>query len=232
VPETERLAWEKDLLGFYVSGHPLAPYEEVLAMYASATTADLAQKADGEEVLVGGILDSVKAAVTRKGRFEGQRWARFELSDLEGATGGVCFAQEYAQYGKHLEANAIVFIRGRVDFQGNEPSLRAQQVIPLHSAHPLLAGGIVFDLDSADADPSLVTQIRDLCASHAGECRTCVRIHTPDDGTYVIEAGRAMHVEPSAQLLDAARQLVGPDRVKYVPRNGNGNGNGRRRRRR
>ncbi|MFW6163987.1 MAG: DNA polymerase III subunit alpha, partial [Planctomycetota bacterium] len=194
--EAERLAWEKDLLGFYVSGHPLAPYEDVLAMYATATTADLGQKDDGEEVLVGGILDSVKPAVTRKGRFEGQRWARFEFSDLEGTAGGVCFAQEYAQYGKHLEPNAIVFIRGRVDFQGNEPSLRAQQVVPMRGAHHVLAGGIVFDLDSADADRGLITQIRDLCASHAGECRTCVRIRTPDDGTYVIEAGMAMRVQP------------------------------------
>ena len=232
VPEAERLAWEKDLLGFYVSGHPLAPHEDILKMYRSATTADLSEKEDGAEVLVGGIIDSVKAAATRKGRFEGQRWARYEFSDLEGTAAGVMFAQEYAQYGKHLTANAIVFIRARVDYQGNEPSIRAQQIIPMRSAHAMLAGKIVFDLDSDAADAAMITQVRDLCASHNGEAPAWVRIHTPDDGTFVIKAGSAMAVEPSAQLLDAARQLVGTDRVRYVPRNGNGDGDGRRRRRR
>jgi len=232
VSDSERLAWEKDLLGFYVSGHPLAPYEDILAMYATATTAELSQKEDGAEVLVGGIIDSVKAAVTRKGRFEGQRWARYEFSDLEGTAAGVMFAQEYAQHGKHLTANAIVFLRARVDYQGNEPSLRAQQVIPIHSAHAMHAGGRVFNLYSDAADATLITQVRDLCASHNGEAPAYVRIHTPDDGTFVIKAGVAMAVEPSAQLLDAARQLVGTDRVRYVPRNDNGNGNGKRRRRR
>ena len=232
VPESERLAWEKDLLGFYFSGHPLAPYEDVLAMYATCTTAQLGDKEDGEEVIVGGIIDSVKPAVTRKGPFEGKRWARYQLSDLEGSARGVMFAQEYEQYGRYLEPNAIVFLRARVDYQGNEPQLRAQQIIPMQAAHAMLAGGIVFDLESDDADATLITQVRDLCASHSGQAPAYVRIHVPDRGTYVIKAGSAMAVAPSAQLLDAARRLVGPDRVRYRPRNGNGNGNGNGRRRR
>ena len=94
----------------------------------------------------------------------------------------------------------------------------------------MLAGGIVFDLESDGADATLITQVRDLCASHSGQAPAYVRIHVPDGGTYVIKAGIAMAVAPSAQLLDAARRLVGPDRVRYRPRNGNGNGRRRRRR--
>ena len=108
--------------------------------------------------------------------------------------------------------------------------VRAQEIIPIRAAHALLAGGIVFDLDSDAADATLITQVRDLCASHNGAVPAYVRIHTPDDGTFVIKAGVAMRVEPSAPLLDAARKLVGDGRVRYIPHNGNGgaNGNGNR----
>jgi DNA polymerase-3 subunit alpha len=225
VPEAERLAWEKELLGFYVSGHPLARHEELLRMYATATTAELSQKGDGAEVVVGGIVESVRRAVTRKGRFQGQRWARYEFSDLEGTASGVMFAQEYAQYGPHLQKNAIVFIRARVDYQGNEPSLRAQEVVPIERAHAVLAGRLVVELESGAADPATVTQLRDLCASHHGPAEVYVRIRTPEDGTYTIRTGRAMYVEPSARLYEAAVELLGPDKVRFLPREGNGPGN-------
>jgi len=236
VAEGERLAWEKELLGFYVSGHPLAPHEELLAMYSTATTADLATREDGSEVILGGIIESVRRAVTRKGRFQGQRWARYEFADLEGMASGVMFAQEYAQHGQHLRKNAIVFLRARVDYQGNEPSLRAQEVVPIERAHAVLGGRLLVDLDGDAVGPATVTQLRDLCASHHGQMAVLVRIHTPDEGTYTIRVGRAMYVEPSAQLYEEAVRLVGPGNVRFLPREGNGqgngNGNGRNRRRR
>ncbi len=230
-PRAERQSWEKDLLGFYVSGHPLEEHEAVLRMYATATTAQLASKEDGAEVIIGGVVDSVRSAVTRKGKFEGQRWARYELSDLEGAVGGVMFAQEYAEYGKFLRKDAIVFIKGRVDYQGNDPTLRAQQVIPIERAHALLAGGMALDLDAEAANEATLTALRDLCASNHGELPVYVRIRIPDEGAYTIRVGRNMFVQASPQLLDAAGQLVGRDRVRFIPKrdNGNGNNNGGRR---
>lgn len=231
LPLSERQSAEKDLLGFYVSGHPLQDYEDILRMYGSATTAQLGQLEDGTEVTVGGIVDSVRTALTRKGAFEGQRWARYELSDLEGSVNGVVFAQEFAQHGKFLRKDAIVFIKGRVDYQGNEPILRAQEIVPIERAHALLAGGMAIDLDSEAANEATLIALRDLCASHHGELPVYVRIRIPGEGAYVLRVGRSMYVEASAQLLDAASQLVGRDRVRFVPKrnNANGNSNGSRR---
>ncbi len=229
LPLAERQSAEKDLLGFYVSGHPLQEHEDVLRMYGTATTAQLGQLEDGTEVVVGGIMDSVRAAVTRKGKFEGQRWARYELSDLEGSVNGVVFAQEYAQYGKFLRKDAIVFVKGRVDYQGNEPTLRAQEVVPIERAHALLAGGMAVDLDGEAANEATLTALRDLCASHNGGLPVYVRIRIPDEGAYVVRAGVALRVEASPTLLDAAGQLVGRDRVRFLPKRDNGNGNGGRR---
>ncbi|MBM4040868.1 MAG: DNA polymerase III subunit alpha [Planctomycetes bacterium] len=228
----DQQSWEKDLLGFYVSGHPLQEHEDVLRMYATATTAQLAQQEDGTEVVIGGVVDNVRQATTRKGKFEGQRWARYELSDLEGSATGVIFAQEFAQFGKFLHKDAIVFIKGRVDFQGNEPTLRAQEVVPIERAHALLAGSMVVDMDPEAANEATLTALRDLCASHNGQLPVYVRIRFPDEGAYVVRAGIALRVEPSRELLDAALQLIGRDRVRFRPRqNGNGNGGQRPRRR-
>jgi len=225
-PEAERLEWEKDLLGFYVSGHPLATHEGLLRMYATATTAQLASREDGTEIIVGGVIDSVRVSITRKGRNEGQRWARFELSDLVGSVKGVMFADQFAQQGALLKAGRIVFIRARVDFQGNEPSLRAQQVVPIERAHAMLAGTFVVELDDEAAGPDTVTQFRDLCASHHGDVPVYVRIRTADQGTFCIRVGRAMYVQPSDEIYAAAQELVGAGHVRFLPRNGDGNGDG------
>jgi DNA polymerase-3 subunit alpha len=224
--KTERQSWEKDLLGFYVSGHPLEEQEELLRMYATATTAKLSDMEDGTEVVVGGIIDAVRHAVTRKGRFEGQRWARYEFSDLEGSASGVMFAQEYAQCGQFLKKDAIVFIRGRVDFQGNAPSLRAQQVVPIERAHAILAGGLLVELDAEAADPETLKQLCDLCASHHGPLPVYVRVRIPDEGAYLIRAGHSFTIEASNQLYEAARQLLGAASVRFVPRQNGVNGTG------
>ncbi|MFP4055630.1 MAG: DNA polymerase III subunit alpha [Candidatus Brocadiia bacterium] len=232
VPENERLGWEHDLLGFYVSGHPLARHEDILRMYATATTEELSEKEDGEEVIVGGIVDSVRRSVTRKGRFQGQRWARYELSDLAGTASGVLFAREYEQHGRFLAKNAIVFIQGRVDYQGGEPSIRAEQVVPLEGAHAVLASRLVVDMDGEAADQATLTRLRDLCASNHGDIPVYVRIRTPDGAAYVIRAGRAMYVQPSQQLLDDIGRLVGEGNARYTSEKNDNAGNGGRRRRR
>jgi DNA polymerase-3 subunit alpha len=169
-------------------------------------------------------------AVTRKGRNEGQRWARFEFSDLHGTANGVVFADEFTKYGKHLKKGAIVFLRGRVDFQGNEPSLRAQEVVPVEAAHALLAGGMVVDMEEAEADPATLTRLRDLCASHHGQCPVHVRVRAPERGSYCIRVGRSMYVEPSEELYQETLRLVGDGRVRFTKRESNGNGSGARRR--
>lgn len=230
LPLAERQSAEKDLLGFYVSGHPLQEFEDVLRMYGTATTAQLAGIEDGAEVVIGGVVDSIRTQVTRKGPYQGQRWARYELSDLEGAVKGVAFAPEYAQFGKFLTKDAIVFIKGRVDYQGNEPSLRAQEVVPIERAHYILAGGMIVDMDAEAANEATLTALAQLCASHNGQLPLFVRIRCPGDGTYTIRAGVNFRVEASPQLLEAAHQLVGRGSVRFTLKRGNGNGgNGGRR---
>ncbi|NQT51198.1 DNA polymerase III subunit alpha [bacterium] len=229
-PTAEKQEWERDLLGFYISGHPLDEYADLIGMYVTATTANLAERQDGEDVTVAAILENVRIAITRKGPSAGKRWARYDFSDLEGSGSGVAFAEEFAKYGAHLKKHAMVFIRGRVDFQGNEPSIRAQQIIPIEHAHMTLAGSLVVDIDQQAADTDTLTRLRDLCASNHGELPVHVRIHAGDEGVYCLRVGRAMYVEPSEKLIRAAAVLVGQGHVRFARRETNGNGQGRPRR--
>ncbi len=229
-PLNDRRDWEENLLGFYISGHPLDDHEALVAMYATATTADLPDKEDGEEVVVAARIENVRVAITRKGRSKGQRWARYDYSDAAGNGSGVVFAEEFDKYGRYLKKKANVFIRGRVDFQGNEPSLRVQQIVPIGNAHAALAGGLLIELDETAADPATLTRLRDLCASHNGEFPVHVRIRVADHTSYLIRMGRAMYVEPSEDLYQQAIQLVGDGRVRFTRRESNGNNNGARRR--
>lgn len=115
-PQKDILAMEKELLGIYVSGNPLEPYEPVLKRFVSNTTLDFSQSgsdeeklSDGSKVIIGGIIDTLSVKYTRKN----DKMAFVTLEDINGSIEVVIFPKVYAKYGVLLEENKVVLINGR-----------------------------------------------------------------------------------------------------------------------
>ncbi|MCX5649317.1 MAG: DNA polymerase III subunit alpha, partial [Planctomycetota bacterium] len=159
-PEGQLLKYEKDVLGFYVSSHPLAEHEPVLRHFSTASTADLAQYSDGTEVVLGGMIGTVRPLFTKKGRNAGAKMAAFDFEDLAGKTSCIIFPQDYEKHQELVRKDSIVFIRGQVDRRREEPSVRVSQVFTLEEGQRALTQAVVIRLHEVGLDDALMENLR------------------------------------------------------------------------
>ena len=129
--EGERLAFEKESLGFFITGHPLERFRSELAQWATATTGRLMELADGREVSVGGIVTGLRPIKTRKG----ERMASFVLEDLEGGVEALVFPETYKKVGERLADDEVVLVKGKAEvLDEGKARLLVSDVLPLDQA--------------------------------------------------------------------------------------------------
>ena len=129
IPDVEfdkmpRLANEKEMLGLYISDHPLLGFEAQVRRKADTGVAGLADTPDGAIVKVGGVITNLQRKWTRKGDL----MAVFELEDLEGSVEVMVFPRTMQEHGPKLQDDAIVLVRGRTENDGDLPKMFAQDI--------------------------------------------------------------------------------------------------------
>ena len=128
--ELQRLAFEKEALGFYLSGHPLQRFALVLRLFRCASLATLAQGRDAQPLRVGGILLGLKQQLTKRG----EAMARATLEDLEGVAEVILWPRVLEPARGHLQRDAPLLVRGRLDLSGDEAKVSAEELMPLDEA--------------------------------------------------------------------------------------------------
>ncbi|ADG83172.1 DNA polymerase III subunit alpha [Thermincola potens] len=124
-PQHELLAMEKEMLGLYISGHPLEQYRRELAEKTTATTAQLVEMQDQEEVVIGGIIAGMRKITTRRG----ETMLLMNLEDLVGSVEVIVFPKVYQQFRAMIYPDAILFIRGRINQGDEEVKIIAEQIM-------------------------------------------------------------------------------------------------------
>ncbi len=204
--KTMLLAYEREMLGLYVSDHPLLGVEHVLAAAADTPVPALHGDglADGAIVTVGGILSSVTRKVTK----QGNAWAMATLEDLEGAVEVMFFPQTYQQCGIHLAEDAVVLVRGRVDRREDVPKLIAMELsVPDLSQGP--RGPVVLMLPAARCTPPVVDRLKEVLGTHPGT--TEVHLHlSSSTRTTVLRLDERLRVSASPALMGDLKALLGP----------------------
>ncbi len=125
----ELLAMEKQILGLYVSGHPLDDYTQVLAEKTSATLAELTEEQDQQRVILGGMINTFKINTTKRG----DTMATCQFEDLTGTIDMLVFPKTFVRYREMIQKDAIVLIKGRYLAQEDNPKLSADEILPLPS---------------------------------------------------------------------------------------------------
>ena len=202
------LRLEKEMLGQFVTDHPLLSVKERLGAQTDMEVADVVNLGDGDLVTVGGIVASVARRYTRKG----EPYALFRLEDLAGGVSVVAFPGVFEQVPNLVETDAIVLVKGRVDLRGRELQLRAVEIRELDvgavaPARPTL-GVMVVDLAAASCSNALIAKLKDLFGAHPGSTPVLVRFISAQ-GTTPIQVG-GVRVDPAAGLLSELRLLLGP----------------------
>ena len=211
------LAFEREMLGLYVSDHPLLGLEHVLAAATDCSVAQLlgsaeeeterssrGDRGDGQLVTVGGILSGVQRKVTKQGSV----WAAATLEDLEGAIEVLFFPATYQACMTLVIEDAIVVVKGRLDRREEMPKLVAMEVsVPeLPSGED---GPFVVSMMEARCVPPVVDRLKEVLRTHPGAAEVHLRLLS-GARTKVLRLDDKLRVRPSPSLLADLKQLLGP----------------------
>src|SRR5688500_13513590 len=218
LPSADLLKFEKELLGFYITSHPLTEHQAAIDRYSTASTREAGNFNEGTEVLIGGMLSAVRSKVAKTGRSAGQRWAILELEDLEGKIEGMCFAEAFAdisaRYPGVLANERIVFVRGKVDKRRETPCLMVNDVIPIESAIERLTTSIGVKIDRTRHTSEVMTDLKGVIKKHAGKKELFVQVQTADGKKVSLRVNGELGVRLTKDLVDDLEQLLGNGSVQ------------------
>jgi DNA polymerase-3 subunit alpha len=218
-PERERLLMEREVLGFYLSSHPLSEHEKLLKTYCSHTTTTVSGLADRAEVMLGGMLSAIKMAHVKKISREGAptKYANFDLEDMDGSIRCILWPDDFAIHGEMVRADAIVVVRGAIDRRGggDEVNLIVNEIIPLGELEGRYTTGVVIRLDEVTHGGEKLRQIREIVRAYPGTCEVQLMLQT-EDGTRVLLKSKRFRVEITAELKTRIDQLLGPGNFQLI----------------
>jgi DNA polymerase-3 subunit alpha len=204
--KTILLAFEREMLGLYVSDHPLFGIEHVIANAVdcpvSALTGD--DRGDGAIVTVGGILSTVTRKITKRG----DSWATATLEDLEGAVEVLFFPNCYQECAVHIAEDAVLLVRARVDKREEAPRLIALDVtVPDVSEGP--RGPVTITLPANRCTPPVVDRLKEVLASHPGTTEVQLELTSAGRST-VLRLDDRLRVTAGTAVMADLKELLGP----------------------
>ncbi len=213
-PESQLLQYEKDVLGMYVTSHPLAHFAEQIHFYSTCHTHTIGKLPAGTEVIIGGIFSRIRFCVTKNGRGAGARMAMFTLEDLNGAVEGVIFPDTLGQYEYLVQPDQMVFLRGTVDFRREDPSIKVTAVYDMNCAEEFLTHAVYVRLDEGQTTPENLQHLHSLCRSRPGKCPVYVEVITGNNMRVIVQTDNG--VRPQADFLRRLEALVGHDHYRLL----------------
>ncbi len=197
-----RLSFEKEMLGLYVSDHPLKGAETTLRRLVDCGVAEARELEDGAVRVVGGVV----TALARKWTKRGDLMATFVLEDLDGAMEVMVFPKTMQEWGSLLADDAIVCIKGRVNKREDEPTLMCMEV-----RRPEISFEALRELElrlPAGLTDDTVNELKRLLAEYPGDANVILRT-----GEQRVRLPSEFRVDPSSRLLAELKVLLGPDAV-------------------
>jgi DNA polymerase-3 subunit alpha len=222
------LKFEKELLGFYITSHPLAEHQTAIERYTTASTREALNLSEGTEVTIGCMLSAVRSRIAKTGRSAGQRWAILGLEDLDGQIEAMCFAETFAavteKFPDSLHPERIVFVKGKVDKKRETPSILVSEVLPIQAAVERLTTALVLKFDPTRHTAEHVQQARSIMAANKGNMPVYAqtRLSESFNGSGTVEhiitlrLGNEFAVRLSQTLVDDLRARLGGEAVDLV----------------
>jgi DNA polymerase III subunit alpha len=199
------LSHEKEMLGQFVTDHPLLEVRDALASQTTHEIVDLDTLGDGDLVTVGGIIGPVARKYTKRG----EPYAQFRLEGLAGGVEVLAFPSVYEAVPGLIETDRIVLASGRIDLRGRELQIRANEVRePVLNAEFLpRRDELVVDLPAVACTPAVLSKMKELFEAHPGTAPVRVRFLS-SEGVTPLEVG-SFRVDAARSLLDDLRSLLG-----------------------
>ena len=216
--ERELLNKEKEVLGFYLSSHPLAEHEQTLRRYCTHTAVTAAALPNRAEVMLGGMLASIKLSHTKNPRpGKPSRYAMFDLEDMAGIMRCIVWPEQYAEFGQMVEADAILVLSGAIDKRpgSEEANFIVNELISLDDIQSRCTRGLKVRIFEDKHGPKCLEQLNEILRGYPGsgslELLLCL-----DDGRQVTCECRKTKIDINLEMRSRVDELVGAENVRLL----------------
>ncbi|MEQ1946602.1 MAG: DNA polymerase III subunit alpha [Bryobacteraceae bacterium] len=208
----DKLAGEKELLGFYITGHPLDEYIDKATELATHQTSNLEGLNKGTEVALCGILNSVARRRTK----EGKPWASMQIEDLEGSVEAMVFSTQFERLNASLVEDKAVLVRGLVLPEENAPpKISVQDVVPLENARVNLPSLIAIKIPmNGTSESDRAEELQKLFTSKPGETEVRLRLEKPRDFSVILDI--AAKVRPDKEFKAEVARICGSEAMEIL----------------
>jgi len=203
--DDEKLRREKESLGFYITGHPLDGFADVINKFATTTTQDLVAIKDKSVVRLAGLVNSMRIKRTRRG----EKMAVINVEDKKGFTEVVVFPDVFARCATLLNDDRPLLITGEAEVGDNLVKIRAQEIVALETVKQKLIKSIVIPVSQEGLTRSSLMKLRDIIFRYPGECRLKFRINLDGDKKATVVTHNRYSVLPEENLIEEIESLVG-----------------------
>lgn len=211
-PQNELLAMEKELLGMYITGHPLSKYEKMFKLYTTHSINQLGGLRDKAKVRIGGIIDLVEEKASRR---TGKKFAVCQLEDLTGVVEVMIYNQEYSAFAPLLQKGQVVFAEGTVKSRDRGSNMVASQIYPLDKAQERFARALHINVHLAATDEEDLKKLLNAFRRHRGHCPVYLDFDFATGEKILLRAGEQLKVKCTPQLVEDVEKILGENTV-YV----------------
>ena len=213
--EHQRLASEKEILGFFITGHPLERYKDKLEDFRALTTAEISglkNSTGKDEVYAGGVICNVRILKSKKGDF----YAQGTFEDMEGSVDLLVFPEAFRRVQDKVKLEVPVLVRGGVRIEeGSNPKLTVSEITPLEEAQPKLPRAIRVRIPVETATANTVDALHSLFTERQGQAKVLFDVERAGDFMVVMEA-EGYNVQPDRNFIARVEELCGRGAVRII----------------
>lgn len=211
--EKEQLTQEKEVLGYYLSSHPLAEFEQTLKTFCTHTSKTIGALAHRDEVLLGGMIAAIKFSHTKNPRpgSVNTKYAMWDLEDMDGITRCILWPEQFAICGEHVVADAILGVRGKIDRRpgAEEVNLIVDELIPLSELSERYATGVMIRVREAEHGQRGLEQLREILRGYPGNKKLKLRLDLAAGGQVWLDS-KWPGLDLNPELRERVEGLLGP----------------------
>ncbi len=203
--EKEKLRREKEALGFYITGHPLARFVNEIERFATCSIQELPLQQDSSQVKIAGVVEELKIKRTKRG----DKMAVLSLEDLTGSTEVILFPDTFNKASPLLKGDEPLFITGSAEIGDNSAKIIAQEIVTLSSITQKAVTSIELRLAENGISKEMLEDLRHIAFKHPGECRLLFKVDTVQGEEIVIAANARFNVLPCNEFIDEVEAVIG-----------------------
>ena len=206
----EKLKYEKEALGFYITAHPLDKYARELAAVSKITTADLPSVPDGSRINIAGVVQSLKL----KNNKSGKRYATFSLEDRAGILEAIAWPETYTKYEALIAGDDPVLVRGKLDVDDDRAQIIIDEIRPLSAALVDSVREVRIRAPKTRLDNGGLDALKSALGRHRGNSITYLHLGLEDGREAVLVLGDGFRVSPTEAFVTDLEQLLTPGAVQ------------------